>query len=320
MSYNILCLDGGGMRGLLTARLLSRLDSETPISGWRNRTHMIAGASTGGLLALGLGAGKSADEIVRFYQNNGPKVFSSSLWRDVKAVDGLLGAKYGNDELQKTLQNLLGSNTILQSLKPVIVIPTFDLDRHYDYADGTGVATGVESWRPRVFHNDKADPGGNHGAELAYKVGMRTSATPVYFPTYGSYVDGGVVANNPSMVALAQALVGRATESQRSLDNLSLLSLGTGVRPSHVRGEDHDWGRVQWLGAGLIDVLLEGGMDMVRYQCQRLLGDRTMRVSPWLAQNIAMDDASDETLNQLIKLADGIDLHNVIEWIKRYWQ
>jgi patatin-like phospholipase/acyl hydrolase len=61
--YGVLSLDGGGLRGLITARLLDRLNSNPKISGWLDSVDLCAGTSTGGILALGLAIGKSPNEI-----------------------------------------------------------------------------------------------------------------------------------------------------------------------------------------------------------------------------------------------------------------
>lgn len=316
MSYCILALDGGGIRGLLTATILKRLDAALP--GWRSNTKMMAGTSTGGLLAMGLGLGKTPDDIIGFYKNSGPSIFHRPLLREVRDLGSLIGAKYSNEVLLTTLTNLLGSRTQLQDLSPTVVIPSFNLDSTYPYKDGTGKSEKVETWRPKIFHNDVADPNGNDGKELCYNVGMRTSAAPTYFPSYGSFVDGGVVANNPSMVALAQALVANAPG--RGLNDITLLSIGTGVRESKVSGADHNWGGADWLAAGVIDVFMDGAMDLTRYQCTQLLGQRFLRVSPYLAANLPLDDASPEGLKHLEDIANGMDLTSVTKWIQDNWK
>lgn len=177
----------------------------------------------------------------------------------------------------------------------------------------------METWKPKIFHNDTLDTSGNDGSELAYDVGMRTSPAPTYFPTYGKYIDGGVVANNPSMVAIAQALVASADHPERSLNNIVLLSLGTGFRESMVKGDDHNWGGAEWLSAGIIDLLLDGSMDIARYECEQLLGKKFCRLSPLLDGHMPLDDVTPEILDELVNIADALDLAKVIAWIREYW-
>lgn len=320
MSYCILSLDGGGIRGLITASIIKRLDAEPDIEGWRSKTKMIVGTSTGALLGMGLGLKKAPGEIVDFYKINGPKIFHGQLLREIKDVGNLVGAKYDNDVLEQTLKDLLGARTMLQDLSPTVVVPTFNLDSAWKYTDGTGKPETAESWRPKIFHNDVADPNGDDGAELAYQVGLRTSAAPTYFPTYGSYIDGGVVANNPSMVAVAQALAGSSKAPGRTLNDIVVLSLGTGALQTKVSGRDRDWGDAEWLKAGIISIMMDGAMDIARYQCDQLLGKRTMRVSPYLDTNITLDDASPESIQHMEDIVDAMDLTLVTKWIKDNWK
>lgn len=72
--YKILSLDGGGLRGLITARLLQRLNAEQAIGGWLDRADLIVGTSTGGILALGLAEGKTAQQIADLYKTKGPDI------------------------------------------------------------------------------------------------------------------------------------------------------------------------------------------------------------------------------------------------------
>ncbi len=321
MAYKILSLDGGGVRGILTATLLKRLDQNRKIKGWLTKADMIAGTSTGGILAMGLGQGKRPTDIVRFYETDSIKIFRSTLVHEIKDLGGLLGAKYDNVVLLNALKHLYGDQTRLRDLKPTIVIPSFDLDAPWMYPDGTGKSIPVETWKPKIFHNDTTDPNGNDRDELVYSVAMRTSAAPTYFPSFGRYIDGGVVANNPSMVALAQALVS-VTDGKRSrgLNDIVLLSLGTGVRESRIGGGDHDWGGPEWLSAGIIELLLDSPMDLARYQCKQLLGARFWRLSPYLESNIPLDDARPAQLRNLKRIANDIDLTATVQWIEHHWQ
>ena len=109
---------------------------------------------------------------------------------------------------------------------PYVVIPAFDLD------SGVVTGEGVRSWKAKFFQNFESDPGDRD--ELVVDVAMRTSAAPTFFPMYQGYVDGGVVANNPSMCALAQALDPRAAAARQVAD-VTLLSVGTGLNPHYVQ-------------------------------------------------------------------------------------
>src|ERR1700690_2403033 len=81
-TYRILALDGGGIRGLYTAVLLSRLAQAVP--GFTDRADLLAGTSTGGILALGLAKGMSPQALEDLYQNDGTEIFSRTIWHEVR--------------------------------------------------------------------------------------------------------------------------------------------------------------------------------------------------------------------------------------------
>jgi hypothetical protein len=143
---------------------------------------------------------------------------------------------------------------------------------------------------------------------------MRSSAAPTYFPIYQNFIDGGVVANNPSMCALAQAI--NTDTGKQALDNVVLLSIGTGAKAQFVDSLDGDWGLEQW-GFKIIDLLLEGGGGLADYQCRQLLGARYIRIDVQLQDTIGLDAA--EKLSEIIQLADEIDLEEAVSWLETYW-
>ena len=146
---------------------------------------------------------------------------------DLVELDGLAGAKYGNENLRRLLQDTFGGRK-LQDLNPRVLVPSFRLDnQETDPAN--------RSWNPKFFHNFPGED--NDGECLIADVAM-ASAAPTYFPSYGEYIDGGVIANNPSMAAIAQVLDGRNQPSDRgTLNEIKLLSVGTGSRSSTSRGK-----------------------------------------------------------------------------------
>ena len=80
-TYHILTFDGGGIRGVYTAVLLRRLSQQVP--GFLDRAQLLAGTSTGGILALAIAKGLTADELVKLYQDNGKQIFARSLFREI---------------------------------------------------------------------------------------------------------------------------------------------------------------------------------------------------------------------------------------------
>ena len=192
----------------------------------RINVDLIAGTSTGGLLALAIGKGESLDTIRDFYVEDGPVIFDDSWIDNLLDLGKLRGADYKISPLRRVLKRILGSDTTLGDLDRHVLITAFDLDNEDPDPE-------QRCWKPKIFHNF---PGpGTDRDHSAYKVGLYTAAAPTYFPTVDGYIDGGVYAANPSMCALAQARDHRYLDPPPALDDIVLLSLGTGHSLNHSR-------------------------------------------------------------------------------------
>ena len=297
-TYRILTFDGGGIRGVYTAVLLQRLSQKVP--GFLDRAHLLAGTSTGGILALGLASGMTADQLVKLYQDNGKQIFARSLFREIGDLGDLIGAKYDNANLQKILANVFGSKTLDDLLPRHVLISSFDLD-----------CPGKQrTWNPKFFHNFKGDD--SDGAEKVVDVALRTSAAPTYFPVYQGYVDGGVVANNPSMAALAQALDDGTGDQEQ--DDIRLFSVGTGGSPTFISGDTHNWGIAQWAHS-LVSMMIDGMMGVADYECSRVLRDNYFRLAPPLPEPVALDAV--DQIPMLIADANNVNLDSAVSWLQK---
>jgi patatin-like phospholipase/acyl hydrolase len=307
VAYRILSLDGGGIRGVFTTELLSRLEAAAPFLA---KVDLFAGTSTGGIIALGLAAGLAPDELTDLYLAVGPEIFPESHLGALAILGKLVNAPYDNAALRHALSDVFGRRDLrtLGDLARRVLVPTFDLDS----SEGPGSKPGRRTWKPKFFHNF---PGpGSDAAEEIVDVALRTSAAPTYFPTYQGFVDGGVIANNPSMVALAQALH-PATGGQK-LEDVRILSVGTGERLRFIAGPTHDWGYVQW-AVPLSQLIVEGPMDTARYECEQLLGERFFRLDTVLDREIDMDDAAAEP--DLVEMARRLPLDAAVDWVRRHF-
>lgn len=216
-SYRILSLDGGGIRGVFPAALLARLEEhlEHPIGSYFD---LIAGTSTGGIVAIGLGLGLSAKDIVRLYEDRGPAIFDQQhglfrnwvmqRWRGGRHW---FGSKYEATELRAALDEILGDRRLGES-KTRLLIPAWHpvLERVYIYKT---------AHHPRL-ETDYRQP--------AIDAAMATAAAPTFLPPHSTanhveLVDGGVWANNPIGAAVVEA-VGIL---QWPASRLKILSIGT---------------------------------------------------------------------------------------------
>ncbi len=302
-AYRILSLDGGGIRGLITAILLSRLTDALP--GLIQAVDLIAGTSTGGLIALGLAAGMSPHELRRLYLQFGEQVFTDSVIDDLKDLGSLVGANYSNQRLRQILNGHFGEMK-LGDLQKKVLISAFDLDNN-----PTDART-MRMWKAKFFHNFEGED--SDADQSVVNVALYTSAAPVYFPIVNGFIDGGVVASNPSMCALAQALHPQ-TGAQR-LDQVILLSIGTGYNPHFIEVQEGDWGMVQW-APHIIPLMLEGSSGLADYQCRQLLAERYFRLNPRLPFAIGMDRVDKMPLME--EIASCFDLSPAIKWISQYY-
>lgn len=302
--YHILSLDGGGIRGVLTAKLLERLEMAHP--GFLSKVDLFAGTSTGGILALGLAAGLTPMEMGRLYEESSTKVFADSIWDDIRDLGKLTGADYSNEPLKQAILELIGEIT-LGDLQKRVLISSFDLDNDPQEPGAQ------RTWKPKFFHNF---PGEDSDADQkVVDVALRTSAAPTFFPIYQGYVDGSVVANNPSMCALGQAL--HPQTGGQKLRQVTLLSIGTGTNPKFVPQQDADWGLAQW-APHLISLIMEGNVGLADYQCKQVLGKRYLRINPILPKPIGLEEVDQIPL--LKEVAEKEDLSAATRWLKRYYK
>ena len=225
--FQALALSGGGFRGLYTAKILADIEDEigAPIA---SRFDLIAGTSIGGILALAVALGIPAARMVKLFEENGKKIFKRrfSMW-------GILRAPYSPECLKKLLSadDVFGRRTLGDCKHPVIV-PAIN------YSTG----------QPQLFKtphhpNFKRD----HTFSLV-DVALATSAAPAYFPRHtfnkSQYVDGGLYANAPGLLALheAQSFLGQTAEDVHMISVGTMSSKFT-ADPSHNRsGGSYDWG------------------------------------------------------------------------------
>ena len=326
-AYHILSLDGGGIRGYLTILLLEQLEKERP--GFLEQIDLFAGTSTGSIIALALASGKTACEVRSLYESEGKNIFHDSLIDNVRDLGFALGAKFGNKNLKSILTNYFG-DTKLEDLNKKVLVASFDLD-HPPTSDKPRM------WKAKFFHNFPGQ--GSDGCLSVVDVALRSSAAPFYFPSYQGYVDGFVVANNPSMCALAQVVKLPGEENGDStvqkdegtavanLQDIVLMSLGTGLNPRYIDADEADWGWIkwmiqlspkrQWYALPLVFMMWEGSIELANFQCRQFLGNRFHRLDPVLPELFDIDDV--KRMDLLKKVALEADLSETLGWVDAHF-
>lgn len=215
--FKILCIDGGGIKGLYSATVLQEFEKayNTILS---DHFDLICGTSTGGIIALGVSAKIPMEEVVSFYKEYGPKIFHSN-WKLLGSFGNKLlslkqaicKAKYSQEPLYEALKSVFGSKKILES-QNLLCIPAYN----------------ITEGRPRIFKRDYGTL--NMDNDKTYiEVALATAAAPTYLPiqningTY--YIDGGVYANNPILVGLTEYLFKWAKTGM--FDGVDILSISS---------------------------------------------------------------------------------------------
>lgn len=193
-TFKILSIDGGGIKGLYSSTIIEHLENKYNCC-MSDHFDMLCGTSTGGLIALGLSLKMPAKEISQMYINQGIQIFPKTGKVKGYIKQALIKGKFSAKPLKNILEDLFGERKIKES-NNLLCIPSFCL-------------TKGEPW---VFKYDHTVLERDNEA-LYVDVALATSAAPTYFPSHEiehysrkQFIDGGVWANNPTLVGLLEAL------------------------------------------------------------------------------------------------------------------
>ena len=215
LPFRILAIDGGGIRGIFPAAILATLEEEhLDGNGIGQHFDLIAGTSTGGILALGMGAGMTAGEILQMYLEQGHLVFPTNERGFTGKIRRLFSAQYDRRALDRLLRQTFGEKTLRES-KRRLLIPSTE-------------GRNGEVW---VFKTPHHPDYWLDEDELMSSVASATSAAPTYFTPFQrqsrTFLDGGIWSNNPAMAALVEALSCFTTRPE----DVRILSIGCGQKP-----------------------------------------------------------------------------------------
>ena len=316
--FRILSIDGVGILCIIPAKILETIEEKTGLPTFE-MFDLIAGTSTGGIIALGLTKPKTvgkqeakfkAQDLVKLYQDNGSTIFNQpSLFRKFRMIFNQ--AKFSSQGRSNVLNRYFGDTLLQDALKDVL-IASYDIEKRI----------------PGLFTKSNQDsnsltPHKLFDGVMMKHAAMATSAAPTYFEPYQvevnnsgkhTLVDGGLFANNPASLATTDVVSNFIRKTRlRTLDvnEILVVSLGTGsLQKSYSFRKTKDWGALQWVKP-VIDISMDGNSAAIHNQMLQIFEQATdqephyYRFNPILSElNEAMDDASSSNIDALMKLAD----------------
>ena len=282
--FQILSLDGGGIKGIFSAAVLAHLEDDFKIS-ITDHFDLIIGTSTGGIIALALGMGMRPHEIVHFYVSRGADIFGGRwpliprrIWHWTRRW---VRNKFNPVHLEKSLKECFGDKRLAESKKR-LVIPSYNIGEDDIYLFKTP-------------HHERLTR--DHRVPM-WRVAMATSAAPTYFPCFCEVdhvrlIDGGVWANSPIMIGIAEAV----SMLDVNLPAIRVLSLGT---TNEVKGRSSRLNRGgiwQWK-YDAVDVVMKAQSIGAFTQALHLLGEnKVYRIDPKVPDRLfALDKLREEEL------------------------
>jgi uncharacterized protein len=318
-SFRVLALDGGGVRGLYTASLLHSLAAHfATLAGNPDpdgydvgkKFDLIAGTSTGGILACGLASGKTTGELIQLYDTVAETVFTNP---QPIGKRGLLRWAWRNrhkpanpsEPLREALTRSFGATETLGTAyarrRIALCIP----------------ACRILDWSPKVFKTPHCPEYTRDRDVTLVDVSLATSAAPIFLaiaeiqetPTErGRFVDGGLWANNPITVALTEAL--EILTAENRIRSIELLSVGTSGGPSgQAPGAETNQGIMEWRfgseAASMSVGVQAGGHDHVTRRLAKLFNTRGVPIRYGRIHNpaITAEQAAELRLDRATKTA-----------------
>jgi patatin-like phospholipase/acyl hydrolase len=329
----ILSIDGGGIRGLIPAKVLAELEQKLqelePGKKLYEHFDLICGTSTGAILAIAIALGIPAAELVKFYKENAliifPKWYLKVLPRKARAI---VTSIYSNRKLRKKLQEVYASanngvDPVLKDLKTNVCIPVFN--------GNDGQINVLKTKHNEEYMRDYKLP--------AYEVALSSASAPIYFPphtfsfsnehgsgTNVNMIDGGIFANNPSLIGVLEA----TDKMGYDFADIQLLSLGTGRGKHIIKSGWKPKDIWYWLfpKPRLLDIILDSQAQITEQYLNFLKrvsgnGERSfdyLRVQYDLGGDTIELNASDKkSLQRLESIGDELaknNLSNILKFLK----
>ena len=283
----ILSIDGGGSRGVIPTNVLHYIEREEQISV-HNEFDFFAGVSTGALVAAYLACNVGSMEhlaVEEYSSETMTKIFDKSIW------DKMLGRfqnqpKYDGINKRASIDQQVAGTLINDIVDKHLLILAYDF-----------INRELVTFKNNRGHDSIYNP------PLAEICDAATAAPTMYPPIATTapkrrwLVDGALATNDPSQCAISEVLA-----MGHSLEDIWMLSLGTG-RPTHdlsqqdrdrIGEESRGWGIVGWLSNGLLDHMMSASSSVSAHQCEQLLGQRYLRINGQLPRTLMQIDNTTE--------------------------
>ena len=293
-SFKILSIDGGGVRGILPAKILKLMEAELGIDV-HETFDLIVGTSTGSIIAGAIAVKYKLAKLVSDYNENAPKVFKKR-WNFM----GLYRSKYSSAFLESFLRKIFGEITLGEIEKPLILNATNISDGNLHVFKSSYQKKQREGEEEQVYNRDGGVP--------LYKAALASCSAPIYFDPVEIIFDpvdkeeklicdGGIWANNPSLVGYSDAI---RNFKNVGTDNVKILSLGTG-QTKQIYQPAKAWGYLTgWKHTKLIDFSISCQTEFPKNVLELIDLDKILRINPSI-DNYEIDNY--QSIPKLMELA-----------------
>jgi uncharacterized protein len=279
-TFKILSLDGGGIRGVLSATILKEIETTLKEKKNGQKLHeyfdLIAGTSTGSILAAGIACQIDAQKLIDVYEKQGKDIFLESVrrqrkWRWLSQIMGT-SVLYPHERGEQGLAQVLKRNLIHEGKCPTIA----DIKQPNLLILAYDVLSRNTTW----FANDDPEEWYYKNNTELWKICTASASAPTFFPPYElpynsdeclPHIDGGVAANNPELAAIAHALsMTRSDQGKTNIDEIAVLSIGTGrTTCPYTYSQIKKWGLLDW-AKNIPNIFLDPSAENSNYISRRI--------------------------------------------------
>ena len=260
-AFNVLALDGGGARGIYSAQILACIEQ---LNGAPVREHfdLIAGTSTGAIIAGAAAVGIPMDRVVELFKDESPRIF-----RKRRLGSFHIRSKYSRRSLEQVVQSCVSGLTLGEVSTPLMIL-------------GSDISTGgVHVFKSRYL-KDLGEPYVRDANVVLSDAILASCAAPTFFDpvSVGDFLlaDGGLWGNNPSIMALTESV----SKFGRSVEQVRILSIGTG-HSVNLYSQNRLWGLITgWGREKLVSYVMRLQSDASATMAKLLLADRYLRIDP----------------------------------------